>query len=75
MLVLDSRDLQGNMWLPYNAATPAAFTILHCKTSGKTRMVRYVIKVKNLFKTSTYTLEVMLSNFVPQDFRLPALQP
>ena len=28
MLVPDSRDRQGNVWLPYNAAMLAAFTIL-----------------------------------------------
>ena len=36
-LVLDSRNQQGNVWLPYNGAMLAAFTILRCKTSGKTR--------------------------------------
>ena len=62
-LVLDSRDRQGNVWLPYNAAMLAAFTILRCKTSSKTRLVWYVIKAKNLFKTSIYALEVMFLNF------------
>ena len=62
-LVLDSRDRQGSVWLPYNAAKLAAFTVLRCKTSGKTRLVQYVIKANNLFKTSIYALENMLSNF------------
>ena len=59
MPVLDTRDRQGNVWLPYNAVTLDAFTILHCKTSGKARLVRNIIKVKNLFKTSIYALEVI----------------
>ena len=77
-LVLDSRDQQGNVWLSQNAAKLTAFAILFiAKTSGKTRLVQYVVIPKDLFKNQ-YSLEVMLSNFknpVPQNFHLLALQP
>ena len=62
MPVLDTRDRQGNVWLPYNAVTLDAFTILHCKTTGKTRLVRNIIKAKNLFKTSIYALGHIYQN-------------
>ena len=54
------------------------YKIIHCKTSSKTRLVQYIITAKNVFKTSIYALEVMLSTFknpVPLDFSLLALQP
>ena len=62
-LLLDSRDQQGNLWLPYNAVKLAAFTIFAGKTRGKTRLLQYVITAKNLFKTSIDALQVMLLNF------------
>ena len=62
-LLLDSRDRQGNLWLPYNAVKLAAFTIFAGKTRGKTRLLQYVITAKNLFKTSIDALQVMLLNF------------
>ena len=40
MLVLDSRDQQGNLWLPCNAEKLAVFTIFTAKTPGKTRLVQ-----------------------------------
>ena len=46
---------QGKASCPYN--------IICFKTSGKGRLVRYIIIARNLFKTSIYALEVMLSNF------------
>ena len=51
-LLLDSRDRQGNLWLPYNTAKLAAFTIFAGKTHGITRLLQYIITAKNLFKTS-----------------------
>ena len=49
------------------------------KTRGKTRLIQYIIIVESPFKTSTGTLQVMLSNFkniyIPQEFCLPALEP
>ena len=58
----------------------AAFTILCCKTSSKISLVWYIIKAKNLFKTSIYALEVMLSNlyhkiFICRPYSLTALRP
>ena len=39
----------------------AAFTTLFAaETHGKTRLVQYIITVKNLFETSIGTLQVML---------------
>ena len=63
MLVFDSRDLQGNVWLPYNTAMLAAFTILHCKTNGKTTVdwSDTLSKLKIYSKLAyIYALEVML---------------
>ena len=63
VLLLDSRDRQGNLWLPYNAAKLAAFAIFAGKTCGKTRLLQYVITAKHLFKTSIDALQVTLLNF------------
>ena len=42
-----------SLWHPYNVAKLDVSTILFAaKTSGKTRLVQYVITAKNLFKTS-----------------------
>ena len=63
MLLLDSRDRQGNAWLLWNAAQLSAYTILFtAKTSGITGLVQYIITAENLFKTSINALEVMLLN-------------
>ena len=51
------------------------YNIIRCRTS---KLVRYVITAKDLFETSIYALEVMLSNFknhVPQEFHLLDLRP
>ena len=58
--------------------TSCLYNIIQYKTNGKTRLVRYVITAKGLFKTSIYALAVMLSNFkkrIPQDFCLLVLRP
>ena len=47
----------------YYGDASCLYNIILCKSRGKTRLVQYVIKAKNLFKTNIYTLEVMLSNF------------
>ena len=49
MLVLDSRDQQGNVWLLWNAAQLSAYTILFAAKTSKTGLVQYVITAKNLF--------------------------
>ena len=45
------------MWQNYVVDSTILFA---AKTSGKTRLVQYVITAKNLFKTSIYSLKVII---------------
>ena len=64
MPVLDSRDWQGNLWLPYNAAMLAASTRLFAaKLAVKLDSSDTLSKLKIYWKpVYVYALEVVLSN-------------
>ena len=63
MLVYDSRDRQGNVWLPLNVTINCLTISSAAKSSGKTKLVQYVIAAKNLPYVRKFSQYVNFTDF------------